>query len=664
MRRDMRTSKEFEAAEAFYTDMFAPGTGHVFSIEECTIGVGGTDIYLTGMCFHSGLLDGPSTGIYRCRLSDGALAPVTPHRARMPRLSPDGALMACVMESGDGTGEELCILALDGSLATSHRIEGLIEQTQWSPDGSRLLLLVAGVGADLAGYQGGYATKAPHVGPSWLPEVDTGGEGFRWRRLWELDAASGSLRQVSCDGTNVWEAAWAGPERIAAVCSDDDGEGSWYGANLRIISLQGGAETTVYIPKDQIGVLAPSPDGRRIAFVEAVCSDRGIICGTLKAIESDGVRALPTNGVEVSGIVWRSSDVVHYAGQDGFDTVVGDYDFHSASPKEIWRSHELTCGTWYPAAWPLGNEASLVTVEAYDRPPAIAVADPSGLRIIRSLAAPAARQAMAGAGHIEPVAWNAADGLEIQGWLVTPEHATQPLPLVLDIHGGPIWASRNRWMARGRAAPLLARLGCAVLYANPRGSSARGQDYARLVRGDMGGADAQDLLAGLDHFIVSGLADATRLACTGTSYGGFMSCWLVTQDPRFAAAAPISPVTDWFSQHRTSQIPHFDTAFLDDSPASPGGRYFFRSPVAFAHHVHTPCVVMTGALDKNTPPTQAEQFHRALRESGIESALVVYPKDGHSLRGYPAYIDSAARILAWFGRHLRLPDCGQAVPRR
>ena len=48
---------------------------------------------------------------------------------------------------------------------------------------------------------------------------------------------------------------------------------------------------------------------------------------------------------------------------------------------------------------------------------------------------------------------------------------------------------------------------------------------------------------------------ATLRGVTGISYGGFMSAWLVTQDQRFAAAVPISAVSDWFSQHRTSQIP-------------------------------------------------------------------------------------------------------------
>jgi dipeptidyl aminopeptidase/acylaminoacyl peptidase len=182
----------------------------------------------------------------------------------------------------------------------------------------------------------------------------------------------------------------------------------------------------------------------------------------------------------------------------------------------------------------------------------------------------------------------------------------------------------------------------------------RGQDFARRVKGDMGGADALDFIAAVDALATQGLADPKRVACTGSSYGGFMSAVLVTRDTRFAAAAPISPVTDWFSQHRTSQIPYFDEMFLEASASEPGGRFFDRSPAMFAARARTPCLVMVGALDKNTPPGQALEFHQALQEHGVESVLVVYPQAGHSLRSYPAYIDSAARILAWFGPRLGL----------
>jgi dipeptidyl aminopeptidase/acylaminoacyl peptidase len=127
----------------------------------------------------------------------------------------------------------------------------------------------------------------------------------------------------------------------------------------------------------------------------------------------------------------------------------------------------------------------------------------------------------------------------------------------------------------------------------------------------------------------------------------------VTQTDRFAAAVPISPVANWYSQHYASQIPWCDFALLEGSPRRPGGQYFDRSPVFFAEGATMPTLTLAGGRDNNTPTGQEIEFFGALSEAGAEAALAVYPGDGHSLRGYPAYLDSAARIIDWLGRHIR-----------
>jgi len=207
-------------------------------------------------------------------------------------------------------------------------------------------------------------------------------------------------------------------------------------------------------------------------------------------------------------------------------------------------------------------------------------------------------------------------------------------------------------MGRQRGAELLAAAGYAVFYPNPRGSSGRGQDFAGRVRGDMGGADTHDYLSGLDALVARGIADPEKMAVTGVSYGGFMSAWLITQDERFAAAVVISPVTNWYSQHRTSQIPFFDELFLEPGASAPGGLFFDRSPAFFADRVNCPTLVLTGDLDKNTPPTQALEFYNSLLEHGTETALVRYPGAGHGARRFPEQMDLMARALDWFKQTL------------
>ena len=60
--------------------------------------------------------------------------------------------------------------------------------------------------------------------------------------------------------------------------------------------------------------------------------------------------------------------------------------------------------------------------------------------------------------------------------------------------------------------------------------------------GAWGEADAKDFTEPLDQLVAEGIADTERLAVTGYSYGGYMTCYLTSRDARFAAAvAPLGP---------------------------------------------------------------------------------------------------------------------------
>jgi dipeptidyl aminopeptidase/acylaminoacyl peptidase len=254
---------------------------------------------------------------------------------------------------------------------------------------------------------------------------------------------------------------------------------------------------------------------------------------------------------------------------------------------------------------------------------------------------------------VETVTWQAPDGLEIQGLLLKPSAGAAPHPLVMMVHGGPVWHYRPYWMGRRSIGTLmLLKRGYAAFLPNPRGSTGRGQGFVRPVLGDMGGADTYDYLCGLDHLVEQGIADPARLGVTGGSYGGYMTAWLITQDPRFAAAVAVSPVTNQVTEHLVSNIGYFVALFLTDTYTNPGGKYFERSPVMHAHKTKTPTLSTCGALDRCTPPEEAVQFHNALLENGVKSVLVTYPQEGHGVRKWPATADYAARLVDWFEEHM------------
>lgn len=658
-RRDIRDTVLYREVARFYEQIHAPGTERVTDAADIAVRPDGLVAAFTGSIYQT--LDRPPvTRICTVNLQSGELhvQGATVGSDRLPRWSPDGRRLAFLSDRREAGNFQLYLT--DGAATTeplaADEVEGIIEYLHWSPDGRSILLGVAGFGADFAGCQGGHKTPGRDGPlPAWTPVIESGGEENLWRRLFVFDIAEGTARCVSPVGTNFWEACWLGNGKVAAVTSSSHSEGSWYEARLQCLEIGSGGLEVLFTPTDQIGVLAGSPSGQRLAFVEAVCSDRMIVAGTLNVLSLDrgNVAVVDTRQADITHADWRDDDHLTYAGIRSLETVIGEMEAREPFVgREYWASRQKTIGGWNPVCAPLPAGGAAAISESYDAPPAISRFGPGTERTLLSLAAPATGEKSFSTAQVEPFSWQARDGLQMQGWLIRPPGAG-PLPLVMDIHGGPVWCCRNRWQGRLRGAKVLADRGIASIYPNPRGSSGRGREFARRVEGDMGGEDTHDYLTGIDALVAAGIADPTRLGVTGISYGGFMSAWLITQDPRFAAAAPISCVSDWCSEYLTSQIGDFVRLFLDADPAAPHGRMFDRSPAMFARQVRTPTLQLTGAQDQNTPPTQALEFHRGLLMQGVTSVLLTYPTAGHGIRTFPEAIDATARYVSWMLQHLR-----------
>ncbi|MGH7706035.1 MAG: alpha/beta hydrolase family protein, partial [Candidatus Dormibacteria bacterium] len=317
------------------------------------------------------------------------------------------------------------------------------------------------------------------------------------------------------------------------------------------------------------------------------------------------------------------------------------------------ESGMTTSDEFYPRAAIVPGGGLLITAARWDRAPHLALAERGTLRQVLSLSNPGTDWLESQLGRLEEVTWTAPDGLQISGFLAPTRGGSGPQPTVLVVHGGPAWCYRDSWPGLdGANHALLSCCGFQLFFPNPRGSSGRGQDFLARELGDYGGGEVDDLLSGLDHLVKSGAADPDRLGVVGVSHGGYMSCWLTTRTRRFRAAVAVSPVTDWYSQHFGSNIPEFDEMYLRGDPHQPGGPYFERSPVFFAHLSKTPTLLTAGLQDRCTPPGQAEEFHQALLAAGTQSDLVVYPEEGHGVRQLRAKVDLGARMSGHLARHL------------
>jgi dipeptidyl aminopeptidase/acylaminoacyl peptidase/CubicO group peptidase (beta-lactamase class C family) len=243
------------------------------------------------------------------------------------------------------------------------------------------------------------------------------------------------------------------------------------------------------------------------------------------------------------------------------------------------------------------------------------------------------------------------DGTVVHGWLVRDPNRTGPLPLLLDIHGGP----HNAW--NGSADPVhlyhqvLAEQGWAILLLNPRGSDGYGEEFYTAALGAWGKADAKDFLEPLDQLVAEKLADPDKLTVTGYSYGGYMTCYLTSRDNRFAAAVAGGVVSDLSSMAGTSDGGRYLTEL---ELGGPGEHIAELSPLTLVDEVRTPTLIYQGAADDRCPVGQAEQWFMALRQNDVPAKLVLYPDESHLfiLSGKPSHRDDFnRRVVDWVREH-------------
>jgi dipeptidyl aminopeptidase/acylaminoacyl peptidase len=260
--------------------------------------------------------------------------------------------------------------------------------------------------------------------------------------------------------------------------------------------------------------------------------------------------------------------------------------------------------------------------------------------------------------EIQELNFKARDGWDLHGWLMKPVgwKAGETYPLILDIHGGPHTCFGHAFFQEFQ---LFAAEGYAVLFINPRGSTAYGQTFVDAVRGDYGNRDYNDLMDAVDHVLKMGWVDAKRLGVTGGSYGGFMTNWIVGHTDRFAAAVTHRSICNWIS---FSGTPDFGPVFnqkqhLVDDPWSPEGvqKLWAISPLAYVMNVTTPTAIFHSEFDLRCPIEQGEQFYMALKYYGkAPTQLVRHPRSNHDLtrQGPPVLrVDRFDKQLTWFKQY-------------
>ena len=255
----------------------------------------------------------------------------------------------------------------------------------------------------------------------------------------------------------------------------------------------------------------------------------------------------------------------------------------------------------------------------------------------------------------------ARDGLPLHGLLTLPVGVeAKNLPLVLMPHGGP-WA-HDSWGfgVYHRELQFLANRGYAVLQPNFRGSTGYGRRHITAAIGELAGAMHDDLIDFCEWAIEQGIADRSRIAIYGGSYGGYAALVGATFTPDYFAA-----VVDYVG---ISSLMEFMSAFPDwvkrmlrnnwltyagdpDDPEQ-AADMIARSPLEKVDEIRTPLLVIQGAQDSRVNQSESDIIVNSLRERGVPVEYYLAENEGHYIQNVENLITMFGMIERLFAQHL------------
>ncbi|MES2443270.1 MAG: S9 family peptidase [Pseudomonadota bacterium] len=255
---------------------------------------------------------------------------------------------------------------------------------------------------------------------------------------------------------------------------------------------------------------------------------------------------------------------------------------------------------------------------------------------------------------MEPVRYQARDGLEIPGYLTLPAgRPAKDLPLIVMPHGGPF--ARDEW-GYDPWVQYLASRGYAVLQPNFRGSTGFGRKFVESGTGAWGRGMQDDIDDGVKWLAAKGTIDAKRVCIMGASFGGYAAMWAAVRNPELyrcaISFAGISDVDRMLRYDRKSfSAPRYFRNWRERVQGDKRFELDQISPIKSVEKLTVPILIAHGADDDNVPVSQSRRLHEALLKLGRPHEYVVYPNEGHGFKDPVHSTDFLNRVGAFLDKY-------------
>lgn len=525
---------------------------------------------------------------------------ITKHKAgvRTFQFSPDGKTLLLVATATTPADEEKRSKEKDDAVVVDHDFK-MAQLWTWNIATGEEKQITKG---DFTVSDPRWSPDGSHITFTTMPTplLDDASE----QTAWLLDVASGQRRKLVDTQDNTHTARWSGDGQWIAYLSSRGMD--IYQTNLFVVNTAGGAPRKLTGSFElNAGEPVWGPDGKTIYF----STDKREAVNIFAADVSGGaVRQI----TDKPGVV--SIDEISGNGQIAIGTWTDPQH-----PSNVFRS-DLS----FHSIEPVTNQNSWLDDYAL--------------------------------GNMEVVQWKSSkDGMDIDGVVTKPVDfdPSRKYPFLLNPHGGPTGSST---LSFNPTEQLLAANGYMILEPNFRGSTGRGEKFARANQNDWGDGDYKDDMSGVQAMVEKGWADPNRLGAFGWSYGGFMTFWIDTQTDRFKAISPGAGLPDLYSMYSQTDIHRYLRQFFElKAPWDNFQEYWDHSPMKFVENVKTPTMILHGQADTRVPIPQAEEFYRALVERHVPVEFVTYPRENHGFVEPRHIQDRWQRYLVFFGKYLNNP---------
>ena len=580
---------------------------------------------------------------------DGARALTDGPGDKSPRWSPDGKRIAFAHGSDDESKFQAAVIILDdGDVDVVSDFDHGIEAIEWSPDGSQLAVVAVTYSDEWAGLTDEERERKPRRMTSVPYRFDNKGWIHdRRRHIWLVDPDGSAEPRCLTPGDFDDEFPSWSPNgtKIAFISDRDPGRGLVSGNDVWEVDVDTGDVTQVatrgywtFVSYGPNGALHLLGNTNPVYPVDSFLYRR----------EEDG------SLTDLTGHLDRSS-VSLSAGParlcwDGDDAIIGWEDsgmFGVARVAPDGTVDHIVGGERVATGFDARDGRVVATINTTTSPGELFSFDDAETQLTELN--PDATLFVT-PEHFTVIS----DGHELDVWAFLPP-GDDPVPLLLNIHGGP---ASQYGFGFFDEFQVYVGAGFGVIATNPRGSAGKGEEFTKAVVGDgWGKVDLDDIravvTASLEGFP---RLDEDRMGLMGGSYGGFLTGWVIGHEDRWKSAVVERALISWNSFAGTSDIGGvFPENYLEAPYPDGWDAWWQAGPLAIAHRVTTPTLILHAENDWRCPIEQGEQYFMALLRNGTPTEMIRFPEEGHEMSrsGKPLHRkERFDAILDWHGRYL------------